>query len=307
LKLVLAALTFFAFTPIGRGLDIQFDYSFDTNNFFVGHVERRAVLEAAAQAFEAHVFDALTGIKPGGVNHWKAIFNNPTTGAEVRVKDRSLLPDTLRVYVGARSLSGSTLGIGGPGGFTAKGTPNFLKKVSTRGQKGAGARPATDFGPWGGTLTFEQDADWYFDPDVTTIEPFGVQFDFYSIAVHELAHLFGFGTTSSWTRFADDGMFTGLESRAANFGLAVGLNGKHWADGTFSSVSSPVSLPFQEAAMDASLTPGTRRYFTALDYAALRDVGWIVMPEPGVASLLLMSSAPLVFRRKRRPRARHRS
>ena len=284
-------------------LDIQFDYTFDTGNFFTGHPERKATLEAAAQAFEAHVFDALSGITPGGINHWKAIFNHPTTGVEVRVKDREILPDTLRVYVGARTFNGSTLGLGGPGGFSAKGSLKFLKTVSTRGQTGAGARPATDFGPWGGTLAFDNDANWYFDSDVTTMEEIGSRFDFYSIAVHELGHLFGFGTALSWKPHRDDGFMTGPESVATNFGLAIPLNGSHWGNGTDSLVSSPVLILQQEAAMDATVSPGVRKYFTDLDYAALRDIGWTVMPEPGVGSLFLCGALLLGARTRGRTKA----
>jgi hypothetical protein len=34
-----------------------------------------------------------------------------------------------------------------------------------------------------------------------------------------------------------------------------------------------VAIPQQESAMDPTIDPGNRKYFTKLDYAALRDIG----------------------------------
>jgi hypothetical protein len=78
-------------------------------------------------------------------------------------------------------------------------------------------------------LSFEEGANWYFDQDVTTIENIGTRFDFYSVAIHALGHIFGFGTTSSWNRYALGSEFLGPESEAANFGLAIPFDGQHWA------------------------------------------------------------------------------
>jgi hypothetical protein len=38
----------------------------------------------------------------------------------------------------------------------------------------------------------------------------------------------------------------------------------------------------QETAMDPTLTQGTRKFFTALDAAAMQDIGWTVIALPGV-------------------------
>ncbi len=273
--------------PAVRSLDIQLDYSFDANSFFVGHLDRQLVLEQAAQVFESTLTDMLTGITPSGSNSWTAIFDHPSTGAEVSLPNETIAAGTLRVYAGGQSLAGSTLGTGGPGGFSASGSSQFLNTLRARGQSGALANPATDFGPWGGSISFDLGTDWYFDADAKTLEDFGSRADFYSVAVHELAHLLGFGTAESWRTYEGATFFNGPASTAENLGARVPLSGDggHWAEGTQSSVTSPMSLPIQDTAMNPTLTDGGRQYFTRLDFAGLSDVGWTVIPEPPAAAL----------------------
>ena len=295
-RLVAIAL-FFAAAPSGHALDIVLDYRFDTANFFLGHPERQGVLEAATQAFELRLADVLTGINPGGNNTWTQVFQHPGTGATQTLKDRVIAPGELRVFAGARQL-GAALGIGGPGGANVSGSRNFIDTVLARGQSGALAQEPTDFGPWGGTITFDLDAPWYFDPDVTTTEVFPLQHDFYSVAVHELAHLLGFGTADSWETHVAAPFFTGPASVSQNAGLPVPLHDDlaHWAEGTQGRLLG--ALVTQEASMDPTLTQGTRKYLTELDYAGLADVGWLVIPEPSAALLLALSGSLVLTRRR---------
>jgi hypothetical protein len=287
--------------PARAAVDIQFDYTYDTGSFFVGHPERQSVLEAAAMTLEARITDNLTAITPSGSNTWSASFNHPSTGAVIEVANATIPAGVIRVYAGAQNLSGGTLGIGGPGGFSASGSAAFVNNVSVRGQLSGASDPPTDFGPWGGAITFDNDASWYFDSDVATKEPFGVMNDFYSVGLHELAHLLGFGTAESWDTFVNGTTFTGPASAAENGGVAVplatGLG--HWANGTQSEVLWPSPMNPQEAAMDPSITVGTRKYFTELDFAGLDDVGWQVIPEPGSVILLAGGTLALGARRRR--------
>jgi hypothetical protein len=133
------------------------------------------------------------------------------------------------------------------------------------------------------------------------MENIGTMSDFYSVALHELGHLLGFGIAPSWDTFRVANTFTGPASMSLNGGLPVlvDADGSHWASGTTGDVSSPVFIDNQEAAMDPTLLEGTRKYFTDLDFAGLDDLGWQVVPEPGVAGLLAGGVALLVRRRKR--------
>lgn len=261
---------------------IQFDYSLDSNSFF-SDPSRKTVLESAATAILNRLQDSLTAITPGGANTWTANFSNPGTGAATTATDLSISAGVLKVYAGGYDLPGSAIGIGGPGGFSASGSGGFLTTVSTRGQSGA---PATEFGPWGGSIAFDTLTDWYFDSDVSTLDVPGAKFDFYSVAVHELAHLLGVGTANSWNGLVSSGQFVGATSVAlhgGNVNLASG-NG-HWADGTTSTL--PGTAVLQEVAMDPTISNGQRKFMTDLDFAGLSDVGWQVaaVPEPRETAL----------------------
>jgi hypothetical protein len=284
--------------PALAAIDIQFDYTFDTGSFFVGHPERQSVLEAAAVTFESRITDNLTAITPGGSNSWSPLFPHPSTGEIISVDNPTIAAGVIRVYVGAQNLSGGTLGSGGPGGFNASGNAAFFNNLSLRGQVSG----TTDFGPWGGSVTFDNDASWYFDSNVATNESFGAMNDFYSVALHELAHLLGMGTADSWDNLITGNNFTGAASMAENGGLAVPLTTPdhgHWANGTQSEVLWPMVINPQEAAMDPSIFVGTRKYFTELDFAGLDDIGWQVIPEP-TSAMLIGTAGALVMARRRR-------
>jgi hypothetical protein len=97
-----------------------------------------------------------------------------------------------------------------------------------------------------------------------------------------LAHVLGFGIADSFLDKISGSNFVGADTGS------VALNGgkDHWAEGTLSTVDG-IS---QEAAMDPSLTVGTRKNFTVLDFAAMKDIGWEVaaVPEADTWSMLLV-------------------
>ncbi len=295
------AAAFLAISTSARALDIQFDYTYDTGNFFIGHADRQSLLDAAAAVFELRLADTLSAITPSGGNTWTADFDNPTTGAAVSVSNLSLAQGVLKVYVGAMQLGTGTLGMGGPGGYSVAGSgPSasaWFDTVEARGQSGALAATPTDFGPWGGSITFDVDANWYFGTGSLSGKN-----DFLSVATHEMGHLLGIGTAESWMALISGANFTGSHATAANGGIQAGLSGDlgHWASGTMSTIFGTTTA--QEAAMDPSITVGTQKYFTTLDFAGMQDIGWTMVPEPSIAALLA-SSMLLMAVRRRRPEA----
>ncbi len=268
---------------LALAFNINFDYSFDSNNFFDTQLKKN-VLESAASFFESRITDTLDAITSGASGSFDAIFTNPGSGVQETVTALDIPADTLIVYVGGRSLSGGTLGQGGPGGFSISGaTQSFVDTVLTRGEPGVDPNGTTDtdFAPWGGAITFDNDASttWYFDNDTTTDEAF-TGADFYSVALHEIGHVLGIGTANSWNNKIDaNGQFTGAASVAANGGntVATTADGGHWASGT-QSVIAGTNTP-QETAMDPTITLNTRKRFTELDVAGLQDIGWEIQAD----------------------------
>ncbi len=262
-------------------IDIVFDYSLDSNTFFDTQ-QKRDTLDAAAAVFEVFT-DSLDAIIPGTVYNagtqfefsdtWDASFTHPGTGAGHVITDLTIPADTLLVYVGGRNLSGNTLGVGGPGGFNASGITAFVDTVSGRGQAGATAAVPTDFSPWGGAISFDTPNSWNYD---NTTAPGPTESDFFSVAVHELGHLMGFGTANSFDALVSGTTFLGAAA-TSEFGSNPTLDAdqSHWQVGTSSFVPNGGS---QETAMDPDITDGEIKQFTLLDFAALTDVGWEVPP-----------------------------
>jgi len=253
-------------------ITIQFDYTYDTSGFFDGtaHLERRQTLELAGAALSGFT-DDLAAIQASGSNWWDAGFWRPDTGQWDWAVHNLVVPaDTLIVYVGGRNLLGS-LGEGGPGGYSAGGSLAWYDLLEARGEAGALLPTPTDFGRWGGSIAFDSSPSypWYFGASAGGLG--AGQADFLSVATHELAHVLGFGTADSWDADHSGAVFTGAASVAENGGnVPLSTDTAHWGSG----VKSTAGGALQDAAMTPSITIGTRKVFTDLDYAGLVDVGW---------------------------------
>jgi hypothetical protein len=321
-------------TTSANAISISVDYTYDVSNFFgsgnpngpLAGAEAKSALEAAATYYSNILTDTFSPIQTppnfhsaqfDGVAFWNWTMNfaNPATGTTVTLQNQSIAADEYRIYVGARSLSGSTLGIGGPGGFGWSSnnngggfsaaeinqlnqiTQSFANAVEDRGE-------ASGFARWGGAVAFDSNvgAPWHYSH--TTAPTAGTN-DFYSVAIHELGHVLGLGTSAEWQALATGSSFAG-PAAIAEYGSSpplwplVGGVRSHWATGTMSKVFGTNTI--QEAAMDPELTMGTRKRLTSLDAAALTDIGWTVatVPEPSSAIIAMFGASVILAARRRR-------
>jgi hypothetical protein len=247
-------------------ITVQIDYSFDAAGFF-SDPTRRAVLQQVADDIGSHLTANLAAITPGGGNSWTATFFNPATGQQATLSNLAVAGNTVVIYAGGRDLTGSEAGVGGFGGFGASGSQAWLDFIRSRGP---------GYTTWGGSLAFDTNGtNWFFGSSTGGLA--AGQVDFYSVAAHELGHLFGIGTAPSWSGNVSGGSFVGGNATSV-YGGPVPLSPEHahWADGATVG-GQPVSL-------DPYLTTGTRIGFSSLDYAALKDIGWGVSGVAGVAA-----------------------
>jgi hypothetical protein len=248
-------------------LEIEFDYSYDGTGFFADQT-RRQVLEAAGAAWESKLVGVETPAIPLGTggNTWTLKFNRPDTVADFGANNTSLVNKPLPankivIYVGARpNVYGGFLGYA-EYAWTVSGSSTWVNAIAVR-------NTGTRFASFGGAVAFDSDVAWHFDTDTATKEDFVGQYDFYTIAMHEIGHLLGFNTGSAaFNRLSLGGQFSGQRT-VALFGSQPQMGtGGHWADG----------MTFQDAGLVMRpLTPRNQRVeINPLEVTLLQDLGYV--------------------------------
>ena len=290
--------------PLLDSIGVTFDFGYDDplfggNNFFDTPLKRQ-LLRDAADSIVSRFADDLDAITPGGDNIWGARFFDPTSGNLITEVNLEVAANEIYVFAGGRDMD-DAIGRGGAGGFDfQEGTvppieEQFVEDVITRGEfdDDTPEDQRTDFGPWGGAITFDsQDTVWHFGETTDGLD--GSENDFFSVAIHEMTHLLGFSAgADSFANLVDDqaNTFTGPQAVAEYDGAGnPPLNGpdhSHW--------QQELEDDGVETAMDPNLTAGERKLLTPLDFAALDDLGWELLPADATPPSLNTQIDGLVF------------
>lgn len=275
-------------------INIVFDYTYDTNNFFTA--DRRATMEQAAATFEARVFDTLDAITstPGRNSVTLNLWNG------VEVENANIAKNELRIYVNSSNSQGLSYREGLPistasGNMGIHGDVVYGNAAWTRGQTGW---PESDVGTWGGTMTFSQSVGWYADNDANTLESFAGQWDLYSVALKGLTEIMGISGSgidqAYYGQLNPSSNFNGAKAKA-EYGvltprgnltpIPTEKSDNAGALRLASSIKGDLLNGQEQLALLAwGLSTGERRYMTELDWAVMDDIGWdvtgfTVMPE----------------------------
>jgi hypothetical protein len=237
-------------TAPASGFNIRFDYRYDTSGWFTP--ERRNALETAARIWENIILDDLPDVAAG--TSVRAL-TNPATGALIRDFADDAAIDDVVIFVAGRELGGTTLGL------TSMPIP-FSNQTRLTGNP---------FQPWLGTIAFDTNTNWFFDPTPETTNDIpGRSSDFISTAVHEMAHVFGFGTSDAYDGFVEQSAFRGGNAIAVNGGQPIPLRGLAHFDDDYQFGGSGIAL------MTPFALTGKRKLPTRLDVAVLDDIGYTI-------------------------------
>lgn len=275
-------------------ITIKIDYTYDTNNFFNTQAKKNAI-EAVAKFYGDLIQDTLLPINqadfPGCT--WTAKPLHPETGALFDIPNLVVPLNTIIIYVGARDLGGSTLGLAGPGGWGGSSVnSNWFPRIRGRGNPGAAIATAslkTDFAPWGGSIAFDNTTTWNFS---TTQNLSGSEF--VSVALHEMGHVLGVGTSDSWTNKISSLNFNGaacIRAHGSTPPIQIG-NGHFDGDPLNSEAFGSFNVPHGTIG-DVLMLPfiyddgSTMNVASDLDLAALVDIGWEVLPPNTVTTTTL--------------------
>lgn len=273
------------------------------------------VSEAITTSLNAITTDVYTGTNASTTVtfDWSFNYTDPSTGGSATIDVATIAAETVTLFVGTRSLYGSTLGQGGPTGIGLQlGASGFPSESPAAVNDGAvqselaltrGGGPvigtldrtwnwsgytedySVDYGISYGSLALDNDSndngspdsaavlDNYWHWDHTTSVASGKN-DLYSVALHEILHAVGLGTSESWNDLTSGTTWNGSEVQAITGSGANLIDGagSHIAEDVMSTRISDGSP--QEVVMDPTITRGSRKELTTLDLAFLRDIGY---------------------------------
>ena len=329
--LFILALACFGFPSVAPGLNIRIRYDHHGGLFPPGS-EARVALRAVCDFYEEIITDRMGAIDPtqfGGVA-WQGRYSDPSTG-QLRIftapsgSTNIIIPENdFFLFAGSQNFAGNIAGLGGGTEFAQ--TTNYgpwVAQVIGRGEPGAGTTTVdhalrTDYAPWGGIVAFDLDRTWDFSLDQRGSS--GAT-SFIAVALHEVAHALGFGTSPSFNNHIVNGTFSGPATRIAYANSTGPRNvrlsdASHFRDdgasvctepggfgsnGVANTLSRTIDLfgtpgnRTQQVLMDSSTCVSTEYHqvMTRVDLAALKDIGWNVIERIAPETLDLAIEKPL--------------
>ncbi|AFZ36888.1 Dockerin type 1 protein [Stanieria cyanosphaera PCC 7437] len=240
-------------------MKIKFDYRFDTEGFF-NNAQKKAALEKAGAIWSSLLKDDFETI-PVGVEF---TITNPTKGNSEKIVLTQEIDDLL-IFVGTNNFGNQSkqlttvgsLGEAKVDGFDLQGDI-FQRRISNN-FRGKGA--VSNFEPWAGIVTFNNTIDW----DFSFNNPNTQKIDFISVALHEIGHILGFGTSAIFNKIGGDGKFDGVNALAVNKGNPIPLESDlaHVKEGF--NQNTVLLDPFNNRG---------RNLPTPIDLALLADIGY---------------------------------
>lgn len=234
-------------------LNINLNFSYDTEGFFNDHKRREPLIRAAEMWSDIISDDFQEVPEESSFEIWHPSKKNKTVSVIVSEKI-----DDLLIFIGARDLPGSTLALGGPSGYSLEGDI-FQARISDD-FRGQGA--TTDYEPWAGVLSFDTQTNWNFSLDSPSLS----EYDLLTVALHEIAHVLGIGTSSTFQSLTEEGFFVGNNSKFINGNAPIPLTSDeaHVEDG----------FDDNHTLMDPSTAKGSRQEISVFDKAILSDIGY---------------------------------
>jgi hypothetical protein len=99
----------FGSSDVKKNVQRTIDYSLDTNNFF-DTVQKKTLLQLAADTLLSHFGDTLDAIMEYDLNTWSAIFTHPGENVQSEVPGLVVAENEIIIYADGRDIA--PLGIG---------------------------------------------------------------------------------------------------------------------------------------------------------------------------------------------------
>ena len=275
------------------GIDIVFDYSYDTTNWFGN--EQRYIMDQAAYAFESRLgsesFGSLIPSDYAGTagNNYYLNSSNPVTGSQLLIDLGSTTSEgnvvgtanTIIIFPGAGAASGGT-NAWASGHYWPKnsGSDNTASSDKFIEYLDNVRDTATNYDSVGGTISVNSNRAWYFDTDLTDYDYSTNKMDFYSTMVHEIGHLMGFRKGSdAWSSLVENDEWTGANGMAAYGGNPIPMQagGSHF---DYTDFNQSHTLCNCHPSMDPYSSVNQRSPWTETDFAVLKDLGYAVSASP---------------------------